>query len=438
MSASSSSSSSNYPSRLVEEINEQSLPNNQLGMDDEMDDSIGESTEMEIVNMLERRRRSKVRAEKRGRVARIVDDDDESSPEEGSEEDLEPGEEPTQGIKKKMWHIIIHNKTRDEVLRMINGALPRFTRCIACEDEGEETHNTHYHIGIVMKSSTTMGGVKALFCEDAHVKYCKNLANLFNYIRGTGNHGDFKEVIFRHNDYVTKRIGTGIRQRFLEEWWTNPTMEHFYEMVKTREWMTCCDQRKHLESIVDNLNKWKHIRERDRVILWISGTTGTGKSYLAHHMMEEWQKRTGTLAKSATISSTAGQLVGLKREEKMVLFDDIKVEKIVVQDLLQVVDQYILTVDVKGSEAHYDPDLVVVTCLNRAEDIGNLRSNWEQKEVNQLIRRITHTIDVSRENNTIKYKVTDKRRGETITENMNEAIEIILQAAHAVVPNQDQ
>lgn len=422
------------PKALIEEINEQTYPNNQLGLDDETSDSMGESTEEELIRVMAARQRAKERAQKKGRPG-MVRYDDSSSSEEVSEEDEEPGERPSNAnIKKKMWHVVIHNKTREQVLQMINNALPRMTRCIACEDEGEQTHTTHYHIGMVLKTSTTMGGIKGLFGEDAHVKWCKNLANLFNYIRGDGTHSDFKEVIFKLNDYVTKKIGTGLRQRFFEEWWKTPTMDHFYEMVAQREWMTCCDQRKHIEAVVDNLNKWKHIREKERVIVWISGSTGSGKSYLAHKLMDKFQNVTKSLATTATISTSCGQLVGLSRNEKMVVFDDIKLEKIVLQDLLQVTDQYILTLDVKGSQAHYDPDLVIITCLNAVDDLGNLRPNWEQKEILQLQRRFTHRIYIEKDNqNYVSYKIVDKT-GEKNINDMNEVMDTILNALNPVPP----
>lgn len=423
---------------IIRAINEASIPNNQLGMDDMYEDSIGDSTEEEIINMIERRRKSKAmtRAPKRGR--QVVQDDpeeDESSSEEAVDD--EPGEIPTPTIKKKMWHIILHNRTTEQVMEIIKQHEERFTRCIACKDEGEEEHTTHFHIGIVLKTSTTIGGIKAMFGLDSHVKYAKNLANLFNYIRGDGNHADFKEVIFKKNDYVTKRIGTGLRQRFYEEWWKKPTMDHFYEMIKEREWMTCCDQRKHVEAMVDNLNRWNHLRPNERVIVWISGATGTGKSYLTHHMMDQWQRRTNTAAISATISSTAGQLVGIKREEKMVVFDDIKVEKIVVQDLLQVIDQYPIHIDVKGSSSNYNPDLVVITCLNTVEDLGNLRDNWTQKEVQQLARRVTHRIHVTKENNQIKYHIEDKNEIQDLYV-MQQVIDLILNAVNPMTPPNPQ
>lgn len=432
LSSSSSSGSSNFNTQL-----EESLPNNQLGMDDSLSE-LGESTEDELAIYLEQRRKAKakqMRATKRGPGFRpIARDDDDKTDEDANNEDTtdfgsesEPGFLPTARMKKKQWHVVLFHRTKEQVIKAIEDNKDKFTRVIACEDNAPTTENIHFHIGLVLKSPTTMGGMKNMFGEDAFLKYSRNLANLFNYIRGEGKHTDFKEVIYTFNDYVTKKISTGLKQRFYEEWWKDPTMTHFEKMIQQREWMTMATERKHIKPIVANREKLKYLRDKPRLAIWISGSTGSGKSFMARHLMQRFANETGQVAAMATISTTAGQLVGLQGEEKMVLFDDIKVEKIVVQDLLQVVDQYPQLLDVKNAEANYDPDVVVVTCLNTVQDIGNLRKNWEQKEVNQLIRRINLNIHAQKTNNGTVYEVYNTSNEKIKEGDMQQTLDFLME-----------
>ena len=240
------------------------------------------------------------------------------------------------------------------------------------------------------------GAVKAIFGDTSHVEWRaqKDIENIFNYVLGKGNHADFKKTIYEKNAVTTYKVKTGKKVEFYKEWRKIPTINHYYELIQEDKWVEFNSELKYIQSEVNIMKRKQHKRKWPRIVVWVWGSTGAGKSRMAHQLMEEWENKYFPHDHCGEIgtSVTAGQCFGLQGDEDMVLIDDVKTDKIQTQDLLKLTDQYPEPQDIKGSWAHYNPDMIIITCLNNPDALtGN---KWQPSEIAQLKRRITYTIHV--------------------------------------------
>lgn len=305
---------------------------------------------------------------------------------------------PTQdrGQPHKIWSITIWQSSEDAIRHLLEANDHRFTRVAACIDEAPTTEGIHFHVAAVFNSAMRYSAVKAIFGDTSHVEWRsqKDLQNLFNYVLGQGNHADFKRIIYQKNAVATKKIKSGKKVEFYREWRKNPTLNYFYELIQQDEWVEFNTELKYIEREVNIMKRKSHKRKFPRTVVWVWGSTGAGKSRMAHELMEQWENKWFPYDHCGEVgtSTTAGQCFGLQGDEDMVLIDDVKTDKIQTQDLLKLTDQYPQPQDIKGAWAHYNPDMIVITCLNNVDALAG--NKWQPSEIAQLKRRITYTIHV--------------------------------------------
>lgn len=428
-----------FPSTIPESLN------NQLGLeDDDLDsmETLGSSTEEEMIRLVEERHNRKrvlPKPKKRPRV--IIQDDDESevsiiSSQTSTSENDEYSKQPNDNRSRKSWHIVKWGVSTEQMMEILHKIENICQRLVACKDTAPSTKGIHYHVIAIYAKPIRFSTVKEQFGDDAHIKYVVNPVNAMRYVMGEGaNHTENKEVIFKKNPFTTRRIQTGIRANFYKELQeTGLNMSNFQRLVQKPEYISCIDQYKHVRNLISLQEMNNHRRNKQRVIYWICGASGTGKSRLAHEVLHRWSHHFNSIAGVATTSTTAGQITGLIGGEKCVLIDDIKLDKIQLQDLLTITDQYPVTLDVKGGYIKYDPDLVLITCLNSAQDLANVNQKWSQKEIIQIIRRITYTLKTKTENNEITYECFRSLDNPLGSSNMEGAIDQIFQSVEDALP----
>lgn len=303
--------------------------------------------------------------------------------------------QPRLGQPHKIWSITVFQTTEDQLRHILETNEHKFTRCAACIDEAPTTEGIHFHIAVVFHNAMRYGAVKEIFGETSHVEWRaqKDIQNIFNYVLGKGNHADFKKTIYEKNAVTTYKVKSGKKIEFYDEWRKNRSLNHYLHLIQDPKWIEFNTEYKH---IVEEINLYKrevHERKFKRIIVWVYGKPGSGKSRMAHNLMQRWTNDYFPFdhAGEASASSTAGQVFGLQGDENMVLIDDLKVDKMQTQDVLKLLDQYPQPQDIKGSWAHYDPDLVIVTCVNPPDMLGNM---WQGEKVVQLKRRLTYSIRV--------------------------------------------
>lgn len=312
----------------------------------------------------------------------------------------------------KTWSITLFNTTTEAVLDILDHVKPRIQRCVACKDIAPTTEGEHYHVAIIFNNAMRFNAVKGIFGETAHIRWTtgdQNVKNLFNYVSGKGNHDDFKELIFEHNNYTTKTIKRGKKNDFFKEWRKVKTINHFYAMIQEDQWAEFNTEYKYIQAEVNLAKREIHERKFPRTVVWVYGDTGAGKSRMAHRLMTKWiEALPYDHCGEISASSTAGQVFGLQGDENMVLIDDIKADKMQTQDVLKLLDQYPQPQDVKGSWAAYNPDLVMVTCMKTPDNMGG---KWEQDNIRQIERRITYLINVHQDmDHNVRYTWYDTQK----------------------------
>lgn len=293
------------------------------------------------------------------------------------------------------WSITIFHTYKELITTKLDEIKEHISRGVACRDQAPTTGEEHFHIAITFKTTKRFNAVKAIFGEQAHIKWTvgeANIKHLFNYVSGEGDHADFKEIIWEHNNVRTKKIKSGKKFAFYQEWRKYRTLNHYYALIQKPEWAEFNTEYKHIVEELNLSNREKHLRKWPRKIVWVCGDTGAGKSRMAHTLMEKWTEYFPyDHAGEVSASVTSGQLFGIQGDENMILIDDIKTDKMQTQDVLKLLDTYPQPQDVKGSWAHYDPDLVMVTCMKAPDNLGD---KWDQDNQRQLARRITYIINV--------------------------------------------
>ena len=321
---------------------------------------------------------------------------DESSSDE-SEESEESGGAQLLDIKARhrIWHLTIFNTTRESLLMKIHSFEDRLSRGICCEDRAPGSGTVHFHLALVCINKVTFSILKKHFGPTINVKVhsLETMKTLFKYVAGKGSHRENKQVIFQKNAVFTEKIESATRQEFHQEFNKNMNTLHLVNLLKQPKYASQKDQIRHCLAMIALANSFDPIRSHPRVVAWVYGESGSGKSLLGHTLRREYMKRFFKPARVMTISNTAGQFGGVIGDEGMVLIDDLKLHKVDVQDLLVVCDQYNQSIDVKRTTVAYQPDIIMVTSIFPPDFMPpEIRQKWGESELIQLNRRLTYTI----------------------------------------------
>ena len=274
-------------------------------------------------------------------------------------------------------------------------------RIAICQDTAPKTGRIHWHIACVTKNPKSLRYWIKQFGEQSKWRWynmtpSRARINVFNYVLGQGKNqkkNALKTVILKINtDGYTIQQGT--RKDFYLEWRQNPTISHAMEMWDTDKYCTMISELKHIRNYVALQKTNQHTRDKRRMVMWLWGSTGAGKSYWARQFMAKYQDLTGKPGMNIDLSPT-GQISMLNGDEGCVLLDDVKLASIDIQRFLNILDTYPMTMDVKGSAAHYDPDVVIVTCLEHPANIHLKWPRWKD-DYQQVARRVTHEISVTK------------------------------------------
>lgn len=298
--------------------------------------------------------------------------------------------------KKRVWFVTDFSNSKVRIQEWFEQNKERFTRFAACEDVAPTTGKYHIHIACIMKNPVPITWWQTFLGAGNHYRWAnqKDWERIMNYVLGKGKNDEknkVKKPFIEFNCTALKHIKGGTRAEFYRQFVQNPTTATMLQLFDKPEFAQCITEIDHCKKYIQLKNSTTQLRDKKRNVIWIWGYTGKGKSLLARKFFIQYQDRVGKPCRNMTLSNTAAQAGGLHGDEGCVLIDDIKLDKIQNQDLLNLADQYPMTIDTKGSTVHYNPDYLFITCTMAPEDIPQSIPKW-LPDINQLKRRVTLTI----------------------------------------------
>lgn len=140
---------------------------------------------------------------------------------------------------------------------------------------------------------------------------------------------------------------------------------------------------------------------KKKQVIWIHGTTGTGKSRYAHELDPNLWTWNGGLQ---WFDGYFGQ--------KTALLEDFR-DTVAYNYLLQLLDGYQIRVPVKGGYTVWNPDTIIITSVFAPHEC--FRSNDRVDTIGQLLRRITRIVN-SDEELVSKYAEEDSLKNQEISQ----------------------
>lgn len=294
-------------------------------------------------------------------------------------------------VRRKQWQrwaLTVFQTPKEEVEAWFNANKHDLIACAACEDltkEDPEHPKYHIHLAFQTDRPRTFTTVKRWFPK-AHIEPMKREA-YYDYVLGKKEHPDrkVKKVFIEYN---IPDISTRSRQRAQqEEFWG------LVQKMKTKQearallsseprFATYIPQLPRIDYYIDSTQNTNGKRNFKRLVIWISGRPGSGKSYLLHTFRD-------TCKPSANYTfSPSQQLSGPTNCCKTATFDDWDYAHCPKQLFFNLLDNYNIDVDVKGGHLFWDPDYVVVTSVFQPSGISQL-DKWNDHDQQQILRRIS-------------------------------------------------
>lgn len=337
--------------------------------------------------------------------------DDESDEQTSDTDVIGITEQPTNKIRKRCWFGTVWKEYDWKAWYEANAG--DISRLAVCKDIAPTTGRVHWHIAVIFNQVKSLKYLTDRWSRESKWRWFNTnnrqaVRNIFNYVLGKGKNqhkNELKEVIICEGvEGYTVRAGK--RQEFYDDWWKQPTMDHAIDLMKTDKYRTMIGELKHIKYFLAQSGPRKHTRQLKRMVIWLWGGTGTGKTFWAKHFMDNYEELTGKPATDIDLSPS-GQVTQLHGDEGCVVMDDIKLAVVDIQRLLILMDTYPTNIDIKGGNANYDPDVVIVTCTVHPASIGDKWQRWKD-DYQQVARRVTHIIQAVRVGDNLTYTLNEK------------------------------
>lgn len=249
--------------------------------------------------------------------------------------------------------------------------------CVICE-EMHEDGNVHYHAVVIYKkklnSRMNLFTIEENVCNVEKIGRTKrDIKDAIAYVKKDGN---WKEYGTRPD------IGKKLERKEKIEFIRNHTIK---ECIESGDFSF--SEIRSLEYIKSKLNETRD--DRERVVYWFYGATGTGKTREAFKIAREWYREEDICILTGNNREFKNGYIG----QRCVIFDDFRNGDVRFNELLALCDRYPVNVNIKGSTSKWLADLIIFTCPDRPEDVFVKRNQWngeisEREDLQQLIRRI--------------------------------------------------
>lgn len=289
----------------------------------------------------------------------------------------------TRSFGRKRWFFTIWDKTSEELVDILKRL--ECEKVIAAHDLAPTTHKPHHHVAIICTSLVKLEQWQKLLGLPNHYEPMKGSWNQAErYVRGLKDGHAPNEVIYEYG-LVEKEKETSRREAFLKIVQEKPEPDEVKKLLKKPENAFMILNTQKLMDYCKMMYEPKPLAWRLKV-LYICGPSGTGKSYLANNIMRRFDKY------CSVTFSYSGQIVNMCDRAQCILFDDWNPNSpnVSKQTFYRMLDPYGMMVDVKMSSAIYEPRCVIITRIQRPDQLTEF--GWSQSDIFQLHRRITAVV----------------------------------------------
>lgn len=276
-------------------------------------------------------------------------------------------------MTSRSWCYTLNNFTDEEVTTL------KALECKKhkCGIERGESETPHLQGTIIFKNATRLSALKKILTR-AHWEPCKAEEASLNYcckgtiiididLRKQGDRSDLKDI--------AKRLEGGDSVKDIAR-------DHPSDFMRYHT----------------GIEKYKSLFQEPRdfmpEVVWLYGTTGTGKSHYVRNNEVNWKQTVWWSGKSLRWWQ------GYNNQE-ITVFDDFRADFCTFHELLRILDENPYTVEVKGGSRELNSKRMYITCPYHPKDVYSKTT----EEIQQLIRRIHRILHCTKVDN--NYIVTD-------------------------------
>nr|BDF97677.1 replication-associated protein [Cressdnaviricota sp.] len=249
--------------------------------------------------------------------------------------------------------------------------------CVICEEE-HENEGKHFHAVVIYKKRLNKR-TNVFTCEERVCniqKIGRTKRDLKDSIAYVKKDGKWKEYGRRPEDISM------IRRKEKLEFIRSHTVKECFESG-----IFSFSELRSIECIKANLKETRE--DRERVVYWFHGPTGSGKTREAFKIAREYYTEDEICILTGNNREFKNGYLG----QRCVIFDDFRNGDVRFNELLALCDRYPVNVNIKGSTSKWLADLIIFTCPNRPEDVFVKCNQFtgditEREDLQQLIRRI--------------------------------------------------
>lgn len=277
----------------------------------------------------------------------------------------------------KWWSVTCFN-IADELL--FQNAL--FSYSIFGRETCPKTKKDHLQGAVRCCRAVSFSSIKSIF-KDAHIEHAMHPKELVEYCKKDGNYKEHGTPVFSGQ----RTDLDAIIQLVKEE-------KTLYEIRELEPKLYMI----HRDKIMNYMNDCHIPKMKDKLqVIWHYGDSGSGKTYSIYktHNLQDIYSYRGN-----------GRFFCGYQMQKIALFDDLRPDRFTITDLLQLLDKYPITVEVKGSHVPWLAETIYITTICPPREFFRQADAKEQAE--QLLRRIHKCYHFIKFNNEFIMQEVDK------------------------------
>ena len=274
-------------------------------------------------------------------------------------------------VKVKNIQLTLNEPEKWNDLRLYLTGLKNLQYIIACKEKAPSTGHIHIHCYCQYRKCTSVTISKL---QGAHLELCKGSSQQnIAYIKGEDKK-EPGEIIFEDGTPLTKggnKIGD-VKAMTKEERDQLPLQ--YYKIVKA------------INEEEDNLIDLDDVFKEDMRVYWIWGPSGEGKTKMAYEMFKD-----AGYKKICQVKHVDNFWLGTNTHTEACLYDDFRDSHMRPSELINFIDYNIHPMNIKGGAIQNRYKFIIITSVQRPEEIYATRPEEEKK---QWLRRITEIIDI--------------------------------------------
>ncbi|AWY06806.1 MAG: Rep catalytic domain protein [Circoviridae sp.] len=243
---------------------------------------------------------------------------------------------------------------------------------IVCQEEHKKTGGIHMHAFAILTNDLGRFDADKFDYEGRHcnIKGVRSIQKSIEYVRKDGKWADWGEEPAWKKHVDTKEKNAAIREMGVAR--------------AVEEGIIPIHQARNILAAVNMLEAMELSERKPPTVYWFYGPTGSGKTRRA------WE----VAGQNAWISSQDLRWFDGYNGQRGAILDDLRSGSCAMNFLLRLLDRYPLNVPIKGGFVFWKPEVIVITCPVKPEELFVNRETGEQWDhIDQVIRRVDHFRD---------------------------------------------